>query len=114
MGYKRNWTLMCLLVIFSFFTTIYLLNLFIGLLSMAIENTNNDESFLKLKGEILEASIDELQKFINKVQTGTYEKASNPKLSSPIFKIAKMNEETVNIKIKKKLIIKLIMLTKNC
>ncbi|KAF0448581.1 transient receptor potential cation channel subfamily a member 1-like [Gigaspora margarita] len=49
---KNNWILAFLLVIFSFFTTIYLLNLFISLLGMAVEETNNEESFLQLKGEV--------------------------------------------------------------
>ncbi|KAF0543990.1 transient receptor potential cation channel subfamily a member 1-like [Gigaspora margarita] len=50
---KNNWTLAFLLVIFSFFTTIYLLNLFISLLGNAIDDRNNEESFLQLRGEIL-------------------------------------------------------------
>ncbi|RIB02326.1 hypothetical protein C2G38_2050152 [Gigaspora rosea] len=50
---KNNWTLAFLLVIFSFFTTIYLLNLFISLLGNAIDERNNEESFLLLRGEIL-------------------------------------------------------------
>ncbi|KAF0449993.1 transient receptor potential cation channel subfamily a member 1-like [Gigaspora margarita] len=50
---KNNWTLALLLVIFSFFTTIYLLNLFISLLGNAIDEANNEESFLQLRGEIL-------------------------------------------------------------
>ncbi|RIB15824.1 hypothetical protein C2G38_1554195 [Gigaspora rosea] len=50
---KDNPTLVFLLAVFSFFTTIYLMNLFIGLLGMAIDETNNDQSFLQLKGEIL-------------------------------------------------------------
>ncbi|KAF0520414.1 hypothetical protein F8M41_016344 [Gigaspora margarita] len=50
---KNNWTLAFLLVIFSFFTTIYLMNLFISLLGNAIDERNNEESFLQLKGEIL-------------------------------------------------------------
>lgn len=49
----NNWTLTFLLVIFSFFTTIYLLNLFISLLGDAINQTYNEESFLQLRGEIL-------------------------------------------------------------
>ncbi|CAG8825323.1 5820_t:CDS:2, partial [Racocetra persica] len=52
-GLVNNWTLTFLLVIFSFFTTIYLLNLFISLLGNAINDTNNEESFLQLRGEIL-------------------------------------------------------------
>ncbi|KAF0536658.1 transient receptor potential cation channel subfamily a member 1-like [Gigaspora margarita] len=50
---KNNWTLAFLLVIFSFFTTVYLLNLFISLLGNAIDDKNNEESFLQLRGEIL-------------------------------------------------------------
>ncbi|KAF0470319.1 hypothetical protein F8M41_025387 [Gigaspora margarita] len=50
---KNNWTLAFLLVIFSFFTTIYLLNLFISLLGNAIDDRNNKESFLQLREEIL-------------------------------------------------------------
>ncbi|KAF0464946.1 transient receptor potential cation channel subfamily a member 1-like [Gigaspora margarita] len=50
---KNNWTLAFLLVIFSFFTTVYLLNLFISLLGNAIDDRNNEESFLQLRGEIL-------------------------------------------------------------
>ncbi|CAG8557727.1 3034_t:CDS:2, partial [Dentiscutata heterogama] len=52
-GLVNNWTLTFLLVIFSFFTTIYLLNLFISLLGNAINQTYNEESFLQLRGEIL-------------------------------------------------------------
>ncbi|KAF0551562.1 hypothetical protein F8M41_023131 [Gigaspora margarita] len=52
-GLVNNWTLTLLLVIFSFFTTIYLLNLFISLLGNAINQTNNEEYFLQLRGEIL-------------------------------------------------------------
>ncbi|KAF0522451.1 transient receptor potential cation channel subfamily a member 1-like [Gigaspora margarita] len=51
--YKNNWMLVFLMVIFSFFTTIYLLNLFITLLGAAVDETNNEESFLQLKCEIL-------------------------------------------------------------
>ncbi|RIB05043.1 hypothetical protein C2G38_2254036 [Gigaspora rosea] len=50
---KNNWTLAFLLVIFSFFTTVYLLNLFISLLGNAIDDRNNEEYFLQLRGEIL-------------------------------------------------------------
>ncbi|RIB19856.1 hypothetical protein C2G38_2180745 [Gigaspora rosea] len=92
-GYKNNWMLVFLIVIFSFFTTIYLLNLFISLLGNAINKKNNEESFLKLKCEILseielfwmlpyqrrkknwfpyilyyEASVNELKKYINNIK----------------------------------------------
>ncbi|CAG8487303.1 3487_t:CDS:2, partial [Dentiscutata heterogama] len=48
---NNNWTLAFLLVIFSFFTTVYLMNLFISLLGNAIDDKNNEESFLQLRGE---------------------------------------------------------------
>ncbi|CAG8540273.1 13854_t:CDS:2 [Dentiscutata heterogama] len=51
--FKNNWTLAILLTLFLFFTTIYLLNLFIALLSNAMSNTYNRESYLQIKGEIL-------------------------------------------------------------
>ncbi|RIB19855.1 hypothetical protein C2G38_2180743 [Gigaspora rosea] len=91
--YKNNWMLVFLIVIFLFFTTIYLLNLFTLLLGNAVEETNNKESFLKLKCKILseielfwmlpyqrrkknwfpdilyyEASVDELKKYINNIK----------------------------------------------
>ncbi|RIB16594.1 hypothetical protein C2G38_2189496 [Gigaspora rosea] len=90
--YKNNWMLVFLMVIFSFFTTIYLLNLFITLLGIAVDETNNEESFLQLKCEILseielfwilpyqrrkknwfpeilyyEASVHELKKYLKKI-----------------------------------------------
>ena len=41
-----------LLFLLTFFTVIYLMNLFIGLLNMAIENYNKDEEFLLLKAQV--------------------------------------------------------------
>ncbi|CAG8524289.1 36528_t:CDS:2, partial [Racocetra persica] len=112
---KDNWTLVFLLAIFSFFTTIYLMNLFIGLLGMAIDETNNVESFLHLKGEILaeielfwmlpyqrrkknwfpdilyyEASIEELQNFVKKAQNEG-EDTFSPHLSDSILKISQVD-----------------------
>ncbi|RIB28367.1 hypothetical protein C2G38_1514374 [Gigaspora rosea] len=46
-------TLALLIVSFSFFTTIYLMNLFIGLLSNAIPETNRKELFLFQKAKFL-------------------------------------------------------------
>ncbi|RIB16597.1 hypothetical protein C2G38_2189503 [Gigaspora rosea] len=76
--YKNNWMLVFLMVIFSFFTTIYLLNLFITLLGNAVDETNNEESFLQLKCEILseielfwiyyEASVYELKKYLKNIE----------------------------------------------
>ncbi|RIB15999.1 hypothetical protein C2G38_2038940 [Gigaspora rosea] len=48
-----NLTLTFLLILFSFFTTIYLMNLFIGLLSDSISNTNKKELFLFQKAKII-------------------------------------------------------------
>ncbi|KAF0333071.1 transient receptor potential cation channel subfamily a member 1-like [Gigaspora margarita] len=50
----NNRTLLILTIIFSFVTTIYLMNLFIGLLSNEISNTKTRELFLILRAEILE------------------------------------------------------------
>ena len=41
-----------LLCVFTFFTVIYLMNLFIGLLSNAIEDFNKYEEFLLLKAQV--------------------------------------------------------------
>ncbi|CAG8822155.1 2576_t:CDS:2, partial [Racocetra persica] len=70
---KDNRTLVFLLVIFSFFTTIYLLNLFISLLGMAIDERYNEESFLQLRGENLkfryyEVSFNKLKKYIKDIK----------------------------------------------
>ncbi|KAF0454745.1 transient receptor potential cation channel subfamily a member 1-like [Gigaspora margarita] len=49
----ENLTLTFLIILFSFFTTIYLMNLFIGLLSDSISNTNKKELFLFQKAKII-------------------------------------------------------------
>ncbi|CAG8518994.1 12429_t:CDS:2 [Dentiscutata heterogama] len=51
--YHTNRVLVLLMVTFSFFTVIYLLNLFIGLLSNAIEEYNNRAEYLIQKAEIV-------------------------------------------------------------
>ncbi|KAF0562121.1 transient receptor potential cation channel subfamily V member 4-like [Gigaspora margarita] len=50
--YHTNRVLVLLMVAFSFFTVIYLLNLFIGLLSNAIEEYDNRAEFLIQKAEV--------------------------------------------------------------
>ncbi|RIB28680.1 hypothetical protein C2G38_1396557 [Gigaspora rosea] len=45
--------LMLLIILFSFFILIYLMNLFIGILSNLINDTNSHASYLALKREIL-------------------------------------------------------------
>ena len=42
-----------LLFVFTFTTVIYLMNLFIGLLNMAIANYNTHEEFLLMKAQVL-------------------------------------------------------------
>jgi hypothetical protein len=44
-----------LLIVFTSFTVIYIMNLLIGLLNLAIENynANSDEKFLLLKAKVL-------------------------------------------------------------
>ncbi|RIB24244.1 hypothetical protein C2G38_2032034 [Gigaspora rosea] len=69
-GLVNNWTLTLLLVLFSFFTTIYLLNLFISLLGNAINQIYNEESFLQLRGEdeqneeVLQNLLPQIQKIV--------------------------------------------------
>ena len=50
--YQENPTMTFLLFVFTFFTVIYLMNLFIGLLSNAIEDYNKYEEFLLLKAKV--------------------------------------------------------------
>ncbi|KAF0558233.1 transient receptor potential cation channel subfamily a member 1-like [Gigaspora margarita] len=113
---KNNWTLAFLLFIFSFFTTIYLLNLFISLLGDAIADRNNEESFLQLRGEILseielfwmlpyqrrkknwfpeilyyKASVNELKKYINNLE-------DKSGVHSEILKIAKIEDSEKELK----------------
>ena len=47
-----------LLFVFTFFTVIYLMNLFIGLLSNAIEDYNKNEEFLLLKAQVIFKLLD--------------------------------------------------------
>ncbi|PKC10762.1 hypothetical protein RhiirA5_498240 [Rhizophagus irregularis] len=51
--YLDNPTVTFLLFVFTFFTSIYLMNLFIGLLGMAIDNYNKHEEFLLSKAKII-------------------------------------------------------------
>ena len=50
--YQENPMMTFLLFVFTFFTVIYLMNLFIGLLSNAIEDYNKYEEFLLLKAQV--------------------------------------------------------------
>jgi len=52
-SYREASTMTILLVLFTFFTVIYLMNLFIGLLNMAIEDYNKYEEFLLQKAKVI-------------------------------------------------------------
>ncbi|CAB4392886.1 unnamed protein product [Rhizophagus irregularis] len=51
--YRENPTMTVLLVTFTFFTVIYLMNLFIGLLNIAIDDYNKEEEYLLQKAQII-------------------------------------------------------------
>ncbi|GBC08630.1 hypothetical protein RclHR1_08270007 [Rhizophagus clarus] len=51
--YREHSTMTILLVSFTFFTVIYLMNLFIGLLNLAIDDYNKKEEFLLQKAQII-------------------------------------------------------------
>ena len=49
---KDNPVMIVLMVLFSFIIVVYLMNLFIGLLNMAIEKDNDRASYLAEKAEV--------------------------------------------------------------
>ncbi|PKY37492.1 hypothetical protein RhiirA4_450354 [Rhizophagus irregularis] len=51
--YREHSIMTILLATFTFFTVIYLMNLFIGLLNLAIEDYNKEEEFLLQKAQII-------------------------------------------------------------
>ncbi|GES73543.1 hypothetical protein GLOIN_2v1784920 [Rhizophagus clarus] len=51
--YREHSTMTILLVTFTFFTVIYLMNLFIGLLNLAIDDYNKKEEFLLQKAQMI-------------------------------------------------------------
>jgi hypothetical protein len=51
--FRENPTMTVLLVAFTFFTVIYLMNLFIGLLNLAIGDYNKEEEFLLQKAQVI-------------------------------------------------------------
>ncbi|CAB4376721.1 unnamed protein product [Rhizophagus irregularis] len=51
--YRENPIMTILLVTFTFFTVIYLMNLFIGLLNLAIDDYNKEEEYLLQKAQII-------------------------------------------------------------
>ncbi|RIA99945.1 hypothetical protein C2G38_2256962 [Gigaspora rosea] len=126
-SYLSNWsltenpTLAILIVCFSFFTTIYLMNLFIGLLSNFIDKTNKKELFLLQRAKILSEielfymlpyqrrknnwfpelifHLDKLHDLIKKVQNDKWEEPFEaPYISDTLKRIAKLDVETDNRK----------------
>ncbi|CAG8475852.1 15214_t:CDS:2, partial [Dentiscutata heterogama] len=111
----KDWILVLLLVVFSFTTTIYLMNLFIGLLSLAINEANNKQSFLHLRAMTLneielfwmlpsqrrkqtwfpdfinyEVSVDELRQLVSLVYEKNYAGSNPPYLSSSLLDMINM------------------------
>ncbi|RIB26105.1 hypothetical protein C2G38_2065751 [Gigaspora rosea] len=99
------------MILFSFFTLIYLMNLFIGILSELISEANNHNAYLALKKEIIDeielfyllpsqrrrpdwfpeiffyiVSSNEVFKLINKVQSNNWEEFTKPIISDTVLK----------------------------
>ncbi|CAG8596337.1 2876_t:CDS:2, partial [Ambispora leptoticha] len=55
---RENYPLVIIMVLFSFFTTVYLMNLFITLLGNAIDETTNKAAFLTLRAEIFTVEVE--------------------------------------------------------
>ncbi|CAG8768521.1 21217_t:CDS:2, partial [Racocetra persica] len=114
---EENFTLIILSFSFSFFTTIYFMNLFIGLLSNEISETNNNESYLIQKAEILAeielfymlphqrrnkdwfpeviiyiAHVSELRDLIREIQIGNWQGFEKPVLSQTLLKAIQAEE----------------------
>ncbi|CAI2184356.1 15595_t:CDS:2 [Funneliformis geosporum] len=67
---SENKTLLILMAVFSFLIVIYLMNLFIGLLNMAIEKDNDRASYLALKAEIIaEMELFDLPPRLRRIRT---------------------------------------------
>ena len=63
--YHDNPTMAFLLFVFTFFTVIYLMNLFIGLLNNAIEGYNKHQEFLLLKAQVIFKLLDYIYIYLN-------------------------------------------------
>ncbi|CAG8439640.1 11897_t:CDS:2 [Acaulospora morrowiae] len=114
---KDNPVLILITVGFSFFTKLYLMSLFIGLLGRAIDERNNREAYLQQKAEIMyeielvylfpsqrrwkhwfpeiiyyEAHVDQVRKFVRRIQSGEMVVHEPPRLSSDLLRILELNE----------------------
>ncbi|KAF0493216.1 transient receptor potential cation channel subfamily a member 1-like [Gigaspora margarita] len=117
---QDNLTLVVLMFTFSFFTTIYFMNLFIGLLSNEISDTNNNEFYLIQKAEILAeielfymlphqrrnkawfpeiiiyiAHVSELRDLIREIQIGNWKGFEKPFLSQILLKAVQVQTDEI-------------------
>ncbi|RIB21701.1 hypothetical protein C2G38_1072007 [Gigaspora rosea] len=113
----ENITLTILIILFSFFTTIYLMNLFIGLLSNFIGETNKKELFLLQRAKILSEielfymlpyqrrknnwfpefifSLDKLYEVVSKIKNNNWDDdIEKPLLPSTLLKIIQFYDKT--------------------
>ncbi|RGB42896.1 hypothetical protein C1646_682238 [Rhizophagus diaphanus] len=118
--YTEHPTMTFLLFLFTFSTVIYLMNLFIGLLNMAIVNYNKHEEFLLLKAQIImeielfymsysqrrhdkwfpdwiyyDMPVDEVRKLINAIDDHRTEFHSLPFISKRLRELVGIIEPTV-------------------
>ncbi|POG58162.1 hypothetical protein GLOIN_2v1733240, partial [Rhizophagus irregularis DAOM 181602=DAOM 197198] len=66
-SYFNNQSLVILIVLFSLLVVVYLMNLFIGLLNMAINKDNERVSYLKQKAEVFISNVVSFPFFFVKV-----------------------------------------------
>ncbi|RIB30287.1 hypothetical protein C2G38_2136427 [Gigaspora rosea] len=121
-SYLSNWsltenlTLTILIILFSFFTTIYLMNLFIGLLSNFISETNKKDLFLLQRAKILSEielfymlpyqrrknnwfpeimfSLDKFYEVVYKIQNNNWDEAFEiPFIPDTLLKIVNLYED---------------------
>jgi hypothetical protein len=67
MTYKNNPSLVLLIILYTFLVVIYLMNLFIGLLSNVIEEDNNRSSYLIQKAEVYIIFKHKIVQLFNKI-----------------------------------------------
>ncbi|RIB20763.1 hypothetical protein C2G38_2178464 [Gigaspora rosea] len=115
-------TLIIVLIVISFFITIYMMNLFIGILSNKISDLNNKASFLNYKAMTLsvienvicyqirekekicfqksctfyEAHLDELRKIVKQIKNDDWPGTYKPYISDILLKAIHMSNENSN------------------
>ncbi|RIB09220.1 hypothetical protein C2G38_2146675 [Gigaspora rosea] len=118
---KDNIALIFILILISFFITIYMMNLFIGILSNKISDLHNKASFLNYKAMALsiieksymlpnqrqrkdlfpeiiffEAHIVELRKIVKQIQNNDWPGTYKPYISDTLLKAIRMSNENSN------------------